>query len=195
MTAEIRAEGRALFENPVALATLRSRLLRYASRDLSDADAEDATQEALLGLLCALDRYRGASQIETYAHAMLRHKVVDVYRAHARELPCAPETLQALIDLSADVAPDSEPIHDPAEQVDARQQAQQFWTTLGVCLRGLPHRTRAMFELREVLSSTCLSCASTLQLHVTMAPCSRTALGRMFAASGHPRIAVPGQRD
>ena len=109
MTAEIRAEGRALFENPVALAMLRSRLLRYASRDLSDADAEDATQEALLGLLCALDRYRGASQIDTYAHAMLRHKVVDVYRAHARELPCPPETLQALIDLSADVTPDSGP--------------------------------------------------------------------------------------
>ena len=151
MTAETRAEGRALIENPVALAMLRSRLLRYASRDLSDADAEDATQETLLGLLCALDRYRGASQIETYAHAMLRHKVVDVYRAHARELPCAPEALQALIDLSADVAPDSEPVHDPAEQVDARQQAQRFWTTLGVCLRGLPHRTRMMFELREVL--------------------------------------------
>ncbi len=150
MTAEIRAEARALFDDPAALAALRSRLLRYALRDLSDADAEDATQEALLALLCALERFRGAARIDTYAHSMLRHKVVDVYRAHARELPYAPETLQALIDQASEAQSGSD-VNDPAEQVNARQHAQQFWATLGVCLRELPQRARMMFELREVL--------------------------------------------
>ncbi|MDQ3216175.1 MAG: hypothetical protein M3P99_08930, partial [Pseudomonadota bacterium] len=46
-----RTNARELFNDPVAVAALRSRLLRYALRSLSEADAEDATQETLLALL------------------------------------------------------------------------------------------------------------------------------------------------
>jgi RNA polymerase sigma factor (sigma-70 family) len=151
VSAEIRAQARALFDNPAAVAALRTRLLRFALRDLNEADAEDATQEALLALFSALDRYRGAAQIETYAHAMLRHKVIDVYRAHAREVPYAPESVQKVIDQAAEAASDWEQADDPAEQIDARWHAQWFWTTLRNCLRELPERTRIMFELRDVL--------------------------------------------
>ncbi len=151
MSAEIRAQAHALFDNPAAVAALRTRLLRSALRDLSEADAEDATQEALMALFCALDRYRGAAQIETYAHAMLRHKVVDVYRAHAREVPYAPESVQTVIDQTSEAASDRASADDPAEQIDARRQARWFWITLRNCLRELPERTRIMFELRDVL--------------------------------------------
>lgn len=194
MTAEICAKARALFNNPAAIASLRSRLLRYALRDLSDADAEDATQEALLALLCALDRYRGAAQIDTYAHAMLRHKVIDVYRAHAREFPYAPEALDALIDQASEVAQDSEHSHDPAEQVDAGQQAQQFWATLAVCLRELPPRARIMFELREVLELdlpvVCRHLAVTCNHGAVLAHRARAHVRRLWLSAERPARAA-----
>ncbi|MGH6609924.1 MAG: sigma-70 family RNA polymerase sigma factor [Burkholderiaceae bacterium] len=141
---------RELFSNPAAVAALRSRLLRYASRSLSDADAEDVTQETLLALLSAPDRYRGASHIDTYAHAVLRHKTIDVYRSHGRESPHSPEALQAVIDHETESA-NSAPVDDAAERIDASRQAQRFWTTLHSCLRELPEQTRTVFELRELL--------------------------------------------
>jgi RNA polymerase sigma-70 factor, ECF subfamily len=188
VAAENCAEARALFNDPAAIATLRSRLLRYAARDLSDADAEDATQEALLALLCGLERYRGAAQIDTYAHAMLRHKVVDVYRDHARELPYAPESLQAMMDQSAE-ASDSEQVNDPAEQVDARQQVQVFWGTLGICLRQLPQRARLMFELREVLELdlpiVCSHLAVTCNHGAVLAHRARAHVRRLWPPTEH----------
>ena len=133
-----------LLDDPAAIAALRCRLLHYAQRSLSEADAEDVTQETLLALLAAHNRYDGTAQMETYAHAVLRHKTIDVYRAHGREVPCEPEALQAVLE-------ESEVADDPAHQLHARRQARSFWTTLNRCLRGLPERTRAMFELRELL--------------------------------------------
>jgi RNA polymerase sigma-70 factor (ECF subfamily) len=146
-----RTNARELFNDPIAGAALRSRLLRYALRSLSEADAEDATQETLLALLDSPDRHRGTGQFDTYAHAILRHKTIDVYRAHARELPHAPDALEAAIDRASEAGLDPKPADDPAEQVDARQRAQGFWTALESCLRGLPDRTRTMFELRTLL--------------------------------------------
>ncbi|MEO8187580.1 MAG: sigma-70 family RNA polymerase sigma factor [Burkholderiaceae bacterium] len=144
------SSARELLSDPAAIAALRTRLLRYALRSLSEADAEDATQETLLALLGAIERYRGTAELDTYAHAVLRHKTIDVYRAHGRELPHAPEALQAAID-GAPESSDAQPARDPAEQIDAQRQTLWFWTTLRACLRDLPERTRMMFELREVL--------------------------------------------
>lgn len=150
MSPDAHTNVRELFSNPMAVTALRDRLIRYARRRLSDADAEDVTQDTLLALLNEPDRYRGSAQLSTYAHAVLRHKTVDVYRAHARELPYAAEELDAAIDRASE-APDAKPPNDPAEQIDARQQAERLWTTLHECLRKLPERTRMMFELRELL--------------------------------------------
>ena len=133
-----------LLADSCAIAALRCRLLHHAQRSLSEADAEDVTQETLLALLAAPDRYEGAAQIETYAHAVLRHKTIDVYRAHRRELPFEPEMLQAVLE-------ESPTADDPADQLHVRRQARSFWTTLATCLRRLPERTRAVFELRDVL--------------------------------------------
>ncbi len=145
--------ARELFNDPNAVAALRTRLLHYALRNLSEADAQDVTQETLLALFDAPDRYRGAAQFDTYAHAVLRHKTVDIYRAHAKESPHAPDALEAAIDRATEAGSEfgQTPADDPAEQIDARRHAQWFWTTLASCLRELPDRTRAMFELRTVL--------------------------------------------
>lgn len=143
--------ARELFDDPVAVAALRRRLLRYAERSLSEADAEDVTQETLLALLGAFDRYCGTAQFHTYAHAVLRHKTIDVYRAHGKELPYAPEALKAVIDRATEMEFDSDPESDPAVRIDAQRQTEQIWSTLAVCLRDLPKRTRAVFELRALL--------------------------------------------
>lgn len=144
MNSDRRASVHRLLQDPAALAALRRRLLRYAQRSLSDADAEDVTQETLLALMSAPDRYDGLAQVETYAHAVLRHKTIDVYRAHQRELPFEPDALQTALEIA-------ETSIDPADQLHAVRQAHLFWTTLSACLRGLPERTRAMFELRDLL--------------------------------------------
>ena len=191
MSAEIRAKARALFEDPAAIAALRRRLLRYALRDLNEADAEDATQEVLLALLSALERYRGAAQIDTYAHAMLRHKVVDVYRAHGREAPYAPESMQAVLEAS-EAWLDDAPANDPAEQIDARRRVQWFWTTLSDCLRGLPERTRMLFELREILEIdlpvACRQLAVTCNHGAVLAHRARAHVRRRWPAASAVRM-------
>lgn len=150
MSSVSRTQAHELFNDPAAVATLRNRLLRSALRSLSEADAEDVTQETLLALYSDPDRYRGTAQIGTYAHAILRHKTVDVYRAHGREVSYAPEALQAAID-RASASADDAPGIDPAERIDAHRWTQWFWMTLAACLRELPERTRVMFEWRELL--------------------------------------------
>lgn len=139
-----------LFNDPAAVAVLRNRLLRTALRNLSEADAEDATQETLLALYSDCGRYRGTAQIGTYAHAILRHKTVDLYRAHGREVSYAPEALQAAIDHASESA-DAAPANDPAERIDAQRWTEWFWKTLAASLRELPEKTRVMFEWRELL--------------------------------------------
>ena len=142
--------ARDLLSDPDALGALRSRLLRYALRSLSEADAEDVTQETLLALLSTGDRFRGAAHVDTYAHAVLRHKTIDVYRAHGREVPSAPEALQAAIDRESESS-DSPPADGLADRIDARRQARWFWATLRSSLRELPEQARAVFELRALL--------------------------------------------
>lgn len=133
-----------LLDDPVAIAGLRRRLLRFAQRSLTGADAEDATQETLLALLSAPERYDGSAQLETYAHGVLRHKTIDIYRAHGRELLFEPEGLQATLE-------ETETADDPADQLQALSEAQSFWTTLAACMQQLREKPRSMFELRDLL--------------------------------------------
>lgn len=59
----------------------QGRLLAYARSRLSAGpDAEDAVQEAFIGLLQSLVHYDGRRSLETYLFGILRNKILDVCR-------------------------------------------------------------------------------------------------------------------
>ena len=59
----------------------QGRLLAFARSRLSRGpDADDAVQEAFVGFLQSLPHYDGSRSLETYLFAILRYKILDVYR-------------------------------------------------------------------------------------------------------------------
>ena len=85
------------FRDAASMARLRRKLFCFALRELRSADlAEDVTQEAMIALFMAPERYRGDARFDVYAIGVLRHKIADHFRASRRETPVAPETLDAL---------------------------------------------------------------------------------------------------
>lgn len=133
------------------LSGLRRTLLRYAIREMRNVDAaEDVTQDAILALMLAPERYRGEASFEVYAISVLKHKIMDSYRSHKREAPMEPEVLDTMreageLGATAEVDP-----QDAADGIDARRNRKRFWSTLRRCVASLPERTRTAFILRDV---------------------------------------------
>jgi RNA polymerase sigma-70 factor, ECF subfamily len=70
---------------PSQLIQLRQRLLRRARYAVHGGDmAEDLVQDTLIAVVQQLPRYRGDASLETWATAILKHKVADWYRSPAR---------------------------------------------------------------------------------------------------------------
>lgn len=66
------------------LAELRPQLLRFARyRIKNEAMAEDLVQEALLAVLEKPERFSGKSALSTYVIAILKFKIIDVFRSNA----------------------------------------------------------------------------------------------------------------
>lgn len=136
--------------NPAALAQLRKRLLSFARREMMDAAAaEDVTQETLLALWAAPERYRGDAPYLTFALSVLKNKMVDVYRSQGRETAVADDTLDLLREHAAAHSPQS-PL-DAGEMLDDKRFRASFWPRLRQCLADLPARSRATFWMHDVL--------------------------------------------
>jgi RNA polymerase sigma-70 factor (ECF subfamily) len=70
-----------VFEN------LAGEMYGFARKMLGDdATAEDALQEAMVGVLRGAGRYDGRVSLRAWAFAILRNKVTDVYRKRGREI-------------------------------------------------------------------------------------------------------------
>ena len=60
----------------------QGRLLAFARKQLSDADAaDDAVQDTFVSFLKALATFQEQASLETYLFVILRHKIVDSYRS------------------------------------------------------------------------------------------------------------------
>ena len=67
------------------LQRLGGEMYGYAHRMLEDsAAAEDALQEALMGVLQSADRYDGRASLRSWAFGILRHKITDQLRRRNR---------------------------------------------------------------------------------------------------------------
>ena len=67
----------------------RGRLLRFARAKLpQSADAEDVVQDAFVGFVRGLDRFRGECDLETYLFGLIRRKIIDSYRRREARRVC-----------------------------------------------------------------------------------------------------------
>ncbi|WP_374672970.1 sigma-70 family RNA polymerase sigma factor [Ideonella sp.] len=133
---------------------LRPQLMRYARSQLrNEAWAEDAVSDTLLAALERPQAFAGGSALRTWLVGILKHKLVDQLRRHAREATV----------LDADDAQDVDELlfdarghwHElPVEwtaQPEALCRQQQFLAVLDACVEHLPATQGRVFLMREWL--------------------------------------------
>ncbi len=145
--------------NDPAILALRRDMLKFAHLQLRDEGAaEDAVQEALIAAMRHRDGFAGRSALKTWVFAILRNKIIDHLRKHAREIPASD-----LVHRSDDDGPDIEHLfeqdghwttqdkpHTWADPESALSQ-KQFWAVFDACVNHLPANTARVFMMREFL--------------------------------------------
>ena len=140
---------------PADIESSRPALTRYARRALRNAaDAEDAVQETLAAAIVSSEAFDGRSSRMTWLLAILKHKIVDVYRRQAREVPLddAPDS---------DASDDGDTLFTPAGHwreppanwgsPDAALAQRDFMQVLEGCIASLPLRMARVFTMRELM--------------------------------------------
>lgn len=137
-----------------ALVHLRPQLLRFARLQLrSEAQAEDAVQEAMLAALAGADRFAGASAAKTWVFAILKNKIIDELRRRARE-PQAPVIDDESSDLEDSLFAESGHwVTPPSAWSDPEMalEQQEFWAVFDACLNMLAPKPGRVFMMREFL--------------------------------------------
>lgn len=133
-------------------------LYRFALIRVQDADAaQDLVQETFVSGLRARERFKGESSEKSWLVGILKHKIMDHYRARSREyLHDDIESLeQAQKDDGAfdhhghwkfELSGPNEWSGDPSRLVEQKE----FWRVLNHALSELPPRMARAFILREV---------------------------------------------
>lgn len=128
-------------------------LFRVARRQLrSDALAEDAVQETLLAALTAQAAYAGAASPRTWLTGILKHKIVDSIRCHAREVAVQRNEDDGE-DWEALFKSDGHWHHPPQEWNSPESEAElaQLRVVLLECADRLKPAMARVFSLREVI--------------------------------------------
>ena len=132
-------------------------LYRYALLKLRDeAAAEDMVQETLLAALSAWARFSGQSSVRTWLTGILKHKILDLFRARAKEPQYNPVSADPTLELAAlEQALFNAKGHwisppqawaDPEACLDQ----QRFWEAFMHCLEALAPLHARVFHLREM---------------------------------------------
>ena len=138
------------------LASHRTYLLRFARLQLrNDAWAEDAVSETLLAALSKPQSFGNKSQLKTWLVGILKHKVLDLFRSHAREVcldsegeETGAEELENLV-----FKADGHFAQTPADWGNPEQDlhSRQFFLVLEACTDKLPAVLGRVFLMREWL--------------------------------------------
>jgi len=132
---------------------LRGALLRFAQAQLrNEAWAEDAVSDTLLAALEKPQAFAGQSQLKTWLVGILKHKVIDQLRRHAREatLPGADDEAdldEQLFRADGHWREAPKDWGDPEHQLRQRQ----FFEVLEACIELLPATQGRVFMMREWL--------------------------------------------
>jgi RNA polymerase sigma-70 factor (TIGR02943 family) len=134
--------------------SLRPQLLRYARSQLrNEAWAEDAVSDTLLAALEKPQAFAGASALKTWLVGILKHKLIDQLRRHAREATVLDrddsEDMDALLfDETGHWR--NTPV-DWGDQPEALFGQRQFLAVLDACVEKLPGVQGRVFMMREWL--------------------------------------------
>jgi RNA polymerase sigma factor (sigma-70 family) len=109
---------------PKLVERYEGRLLAFArSRVRNASDAEDLVQEAFIGLLRGLERFRGESSLETYLFSILRRRIIDSHRGKSKHACLLRDTMGSGRDDDSDAGPESRlPAPDPTASWYARRE-------------------------------------------------------------------------
>lgn len=132
---------------------LRPQLLRFARSQLrNDAWAEDAVSDTLLAALEKPQSFGGLSQLKTWLVGILKHKVVDQLRRHAREASLTTDDDEDDLDTLLFKA-DGEWREAPKDWGDPEHalRERQFFEVLEACVEHLPATQGRVFMMREWL--------------------------------------------
>jgi len=135
------------------LVALRGYLLRFARLQLrNDAWAEDAVSETILAALAKPQAFEARSQLKTWLVGILKHKIIDHYRKHRREVLSEDLGLHQVAE-GTSIDPkghwklgQSEWITNPVKAYQRRE----FWAALNACVEKLNPRHKQVFVLREL---------------------------------------------
>lgn len=134
-------------------------LFRYAIVRLRDESlAEDCVQETLLSAIQSLGSYGGKSTERTWLIGILKHKIIDHFRKHSREVPLDPsdtdlsefDPLFEREDEFKDHWHDSLSPRIWRRSPDEALQENEFFGVLQNCMSKLPERVATVFSLREM---------------------------------------------
>lgn len=154
------------------VAQLRDYLLGFARLQLrNDAWAEDAVSETVLAALAKPQAFAQRSQLKTWLVGILKHKIVDALRHHAREVCIG----------SGSSDEDADPLELMAFAVDGHYQEmpadwgnpeqdlrqRQFLQVLETCNARLPPVQARLFLMREWLELSSEEICKELQLTPT----------------------------
>jgi RNA polymerase sigma-70 factor (ECF subfamily) len=128
-------------------------LYRFAlARTRSPELAEDLVQETFLAALKGADGFSGRSEERTWLVGILKHKMIDHFRKHKRELladdlESRPQDPQAYLDRRGHwKVGQSEWITQPEKAFERKE----FWEVLNGCIDNLNERMKAVFVMREL---------------------------------------------
>jgi len=126
-------------------------LYRYALLKTANPEvAEDLVQETLIAALKARDSFRQESSEKTWMIGILKHKIMDYFRSHAREQAVnagedALEHDDSLFDDSGHWRNPMSAWNDPHQALEN----QDFLSILEACIENLPERHAELFMLSE----------------------------------------------
>jgi RNA polymerase sigma-70 factor (ECF subfamily) len=127
-------------------------LYRYAFSRLRDAaQSEDLVQETLVAAFQGRHGFSGRSAERTWLIGILKNKLVDYLRKHAREVPAGDMTgedldTEAMFDSSEHWKTPPSEWENPARAMEQKQ----FWKVMSECLGALPSRHARVFSLCEL---------------------------------------------
>jgi RNA polymerase sigma-70 factor (ECF subfamily) len=137
------------------LAEHRKYLLRYAQFHVRDPMfAEDAVQETLIAALAQQHTFQGRSQLRTWLVSILRNKVVDQVRKHARQIPTDALSIDDEQDAPEGTFTGLGRWKDKPSDwglPEAAFESQEFWKIYLHCCKLMSERLATVFSMREVL--------------------------------------------
>ena len=126
------------------------RLYRHALARVRRVElAEDLVQETFLAAMRSADQFRGEGSALAWLLGILRHKILDAYRAAYREERAAGELpADDELDEMFDARGRWRRKPGPWTVEDDLVSRAEFWAAFRDCLDGLPVRLREVFTLR-----------------------------------------------